>query len=54
VAPLELVPEGATEKVGDALGLVERRAEGDLERFKRFIEDRGAETGAWRGRVDNN
>lgn len=51
---LEFVPEGVTEKVGDALGLVERRAEGDLERFKRFIEDRAAETGAWRGQVDNN
>jgi uncharacterized membrane protein len=46
-------PETATEKVGDALGIVERRAEGDLERFKRFIEERGAETGAWRGRIAN-
>jgi uncharacterized membrane protein len=46
-------PETATEKVGDALGIVERRAEGDLERFKKFIEERGAETGAWRGRIAN-
>ena len=45
-------PETVTEKVGDALGIVERRAEGDLERFKEFIEARGSETGAWRGRVD--
>ena len=46
-------PETATEKVGDALGIVERRAEGDLERFKKFIEERGTETGAWRGRIAN-
>ncbi|HEX2275196.1 MAG TPA: hypothetical protein VHG90_15115 [Acidimicrobiales bacterium] len=33
-------------------GIVERRAEGDLERFKNFIEQREVETGAWRGRVE--
>ena len=44
-------PQGATEKMGSALGMVERRVEGDLERFKEFIETRGAETGAWRGEV---
>ncbi|HWC12361.1 MAG TPA: SRPBCC family protein [Acidimicrobiales bacterium] len=50
---LELVfePEDPTEKAGDALQIVERRAEGDLQRFKEFIESRGEETGAWRGRV---
>jgi hypothetical protein len=37
--------------VGDALGLVKRRTKQDLERFKEFIEDRGRETGAWRGEV---
>jgi uncharacterized membrane protein len=45
-------PEGAIEKAGDALGFVSRRVEGDLERFKKFIEERGGETGAWRGEVD--
>jgi hypothetical protein len=30
---------------------VKRRAKGDLERFKKFIESRGTETGAWRGQV---
>jgi uncharacterized membrane protein len=44
-------PEGATENVGDALGFVSRRVEGDLERFKKFIEDRGRATGAWRGEI---
>jgi uncharacterized membrane protein len=44
-------PEGIVEKVGDAIGMVDQRVEGDLERFKRFIEGRGSETGAWRGEV---
>jgi uncharacterized membrane protein len=44
-------PQGMVEKAGDALGFVGRRVEGDLKRFKAFIEERGAETGAWRGEV---
>lgn len=48
---LEYDPEGVTEKVGDAVGVVSRRVAGDLERFKEFIESRGRETGAWRGEV---
>ena len=48
---LEYDPEGVVENVGDALGVVSRRVEGDLKRFKEFIESRGAETGAWRGEV---
>ncbi len=48
---LEFEPEGIVEKVGDALHIVDRRAAGDLERFKSFIEARGTETGAWRGEV---
>lgn len=48
---LEYEPEGAVEQIGDALGFVERRVKGDLERFKKFIEERGAETGAWRGEI---
>jgi uncharacterized membrane protein len=44
-------PEGVVENVGDALGLVARRIEGDLRRFKQFIESRGRETGAWRGEI---
>jgi uncharacterized membrane protein len=47
-------PEGAVESIGDALGFVSRRVEGDLERFKEFIESRGSETGGWRGEVDND
>ena len=48
---LEYEPEGLVEKAGDALGIVEKQAEGDLERFKTFIEARGKETGGWRGEV---
>ncbi|MCK0117523.1 polyketide cyclase/dehydrase/lipid transport protein [Isoptericola sp. CG 20/1183] len=44
-------PEGAKEKVGAALNFDDRRVEGDLKKFKSFIESRGAETGAWRGDV---
>ena len=49
---LDVEPDGAVESVGDALGFVQRRAAGDLERFKTFIEERGAATGAWRGEVE--
>ncbi|EGD42949.1 SRPBCC family protein [Nocardioides sp. WG-D5] len=48
---LEYEPEGAVEKTGDVLKIVDMRAKGDLERFKDFIEHRGTETGAWRGEV---
>lgn len=48
---LDYQPLGAVEKIGDALGLVSGRIEGDLRRFKSFIESRGIETGAWRGEI---
>ncbi len=48
---LDYDPKGFVEKAGDVLGLVSRRVEGDLERFKKFIEERGEETGAWRGEI---
>jgi uncharacterized membrane protein len=48
---LEYDPQGAVENVGDALGVVSRRVEADLQRFKEFIESRGRETGAWRGEI---
>jgi uncharacterized membrane protein len=44
-------PEGFTEQVADKLGFVKGRVEGDLERFKSFIEDREQSTGAWRGNL---
>jgi uncharacterized membrane protein len=52
VLQLDVAPEGLVEKAGDALGVVERRVRGDLERFREFMESRGQATGAWRGSVD--
>ena len=48
---LDVEPEGLKEKIGEKLGFVSKQVEGDLKRFKEFIESRGAETGAWRGNV---
>ena len=48
---MQYEPEGVTENVGDALGLFGRRIQGDLERFKEFIEERGRATGGWRGEI---
>ena len=45
-------PQGAVQQAGDALGFDDRQAQGDLERFKKFIESRGTETGAWRGEIN--
>jgi uncharacterized membrane protein len=51
---LEFEPEGALEKAGDKLGVIKTRAKNDLKRFKSFIENRGRESGAWRGDVPQN
>jgi uncharacterized membrane protein len=48
---LDVEPEGPLESAGAALGIVQRRVKDDMERFKKFIESRGTETGAWRGEV---
>jgi uncharacterized membrane protein len=48
---IDYEPEGVVENAGELLGLVGSRIEGDLERFKEFIEARGQETGAWRGEI---
>ena len=48
---LDVEPEGPVESAGDALGFVQRQAKGDMERFKKFIEQQGVASGAWRGEV---
>lgn len=48
---LDYQPEGTLETAGDLVGVVSSRVNGDLERFKEFIESRGRETGAWRGEI---
>ena len=49
---LEYEPEGVIEQVGDKLGIVERQVRGDLERFKKLVEDQGYASGAWRGGIN--
>lgn len=50
---MDIDPEGFVENVADKLGVLDRRVQGDLDRFKTFVEQRGGtETGAWRGDVD--
>ncbi|SEL26888.1 SRPBCC family protein [Streptacidiphilus jiangxiensis] len=48
---IDFEPEGVAQKAADVMGMVDRRVKGDLRRFKSFIEDRGLESGAWRGRI---
>jgi uncharacterized membrane protein len=48
---MDIDPDGMVENAGDKLGFIERRLEGDLKRFKDYIENRGIATGAWRGEV---
>ncbi|WP_309106139.1 SRPBCC family protein [Arthrobacter sp.] len=50
---VELVwePDSAAENIGAAIGLDSRQVAADLKRFKKFIEEREVETGAWRETV---
>jgi uncharacterized membrane protein len=51
VLRMEVEPDGPVEAIGTALGFLDRRIQGDLERFKEFVERRGSATGAWRGEI---
>lgn len=44
-------PHGLLERIGYLSGAVASRVESDLKGFKRFLETRGVETGAWRGAI---
>ncbi len=48
---LDYDPKGVTENLGNAVGVPARTVEGDLKRFKDFIESRQAPTGGWRGEI---
>jgi uncharacterized membrane protein len=48
---MEYEPQGMVEKAGDAVGLVSGKLEDAVEKFKELVENRGAESGAWRGEV---
>ena len=49
---LDYEPEGIVERVGDAMGVLQTRVETDLQRFKRFLEERGRETDGWRSEIN--
>jgi hemerythrin superfamily protein len=51
---LEFEPEGAVERAGDAVNLVERQAKADLERFKAHVEAGGRQGPGWRGSVNDD
>ena len=46
-------PEGMLETVGDKLGFMSRRVNGDLKRFRDFIQERESPTGAFRETLEN-
>ena len=48
---MEYDPEAWTDKVADALKVIDLRVRGDLKRFKERIEEQGAASGAWRGTI---
>jgi uncharacterized membrane protein len=48
---IEFQPQSMLESLAGTFGMVGRRIEADLERFKDFIQARPVETGAWRGRI---
>jgi uncharacterized protein DUF2382 len=50
-AIMEYEPEGFFEKTGDALEIPSGRIEGDLKRFRDYVEARGRESGGWRGQI---
>lgn len=51
-AQMDIDPEGLAENVADKLGIIDRKVKGDMQRFKKFIEERGNATDGWRGDVE--
>ena len=48
---MDYQPQTLLERAGNAVGAVKLTAKGNLKRFKQIVEQRGAETGGWRGTV---
>ena len=44
-------PENWVESVADVFGFMGHRVQGDLNRFKEYVESKGSADGAWRGEV---
>jgi uncharacterized membrane protein len=51
---IDYQPESVGEKMADVAGGVKLTARENLRRFKRLVEQRGVETGAWRGTVEQH
>jgi uncharacterized membrane protein len=49
---LELTPDNIAEKAGAVTGVIGHRIQGDLDKFKEFVEALPTPTGGWRGNVD--
>jgi len=48
---MDYEPRNLGEGIGDAFGAVKLQMKGNLKRFKEMLENRGRETGGWRGSV---
>ncbi|MCV7101394.1 SRPBCC family protein [Mycobacterium palustre] len=48
ITQMHVDPESFIENAADKLGILKARVHGDLKRFKKFIEGRPGEVGAWR------
>ena len=51
---MEWEPEGVIQQAGAAIGSDGRQIQGDLERFKAFVESRGTSSGAWRDEISRS
>jgi len=51
---MDYQPDGVLETIGDVLGAVRMEMRSNLTDFKEMLEKRGAETGGWRGKIDQN
>lgn len=48
---IDVEPDGVVESAGDALGFLQRRVRGDLERYKDLVERTGGSVEGWRGEI---
>lgn len=48
---MDVETSGLADKAAELAGVIDRRAKGDLRRFKDYVEARGHEDGGWRGRI---
>jgi len=51
---MDYQPDGVLETIGDVLGAVRLEMRSNLTDFKEMLEKRGAETGGWRGKIDQH